>query len=279
MARSCAGLRSVASSPRYRTPHARNLPLPVISRRPSSPTRLSAPCFEIFSASWIMPVETSGRDRTSSTKSGSFELARRSRSRRSIWVFARIDRSCSFRPARAASWTASTTANSRSLRLRARRRSRGMFLAEMQAGEMARGEPLLSQQRGHEQRSHAAVAAPLGATGVELLQRCRTDARPGGADNRLSRRSTRHITACGVSSRTIGSEEAALATGVRSDLSEGERRQKLSDHSLRAGLALSAEVDERNVQKHLGHASAEMTRKYQRRRDRFRVNLTKASGL
>lgn len=29
----------------------------------------------------------------------------------------------------------------------------------------------------------------------------------------------------------------------------------------------------------LGHASAEMSRKYQRRRDRFRVNLTKASGL
>ncbi len=27
------------------------------------------------------------------------------------------------------------------------------------------------------------------------------------------------------------------------------------------------------------HTSAEMTRKYQRRRDRFRVNLTKASGL
>jgi len=29
----------------------------------------------------------------------------------------------------------------------------------------------------------------------------------------------------------------------------------------------------------LGNACAEMTRKYQRRRDRFRVNLTKASGL
>lgn len=29
----------------------------------------------------------------------------------------------------------------------------------------------------------------------------------------------------------------------------------------------------------LGHASAEMTRKYQRRRDRFHVNLIKASGL
>ena len=41
----------------------------------------------------------------------------------------------------------------------------------------------------------------------------------------------------------------------------------------------SAEVDERYVQKQLGHASAEMTRRYQRRRDRFRVNLTKAAGL
>ena len=52
-----------------------------------------------------------------------------------------------------------------------------------------------------------------------------------------------------------------------------------SGHSLRAGLASSAEVDERYVQKQLGHASAEITRRYQRRRDRFRVNLTKAAGL
>ncbi|RUW75759.1 MAG: site-specific integrase [Mesorhizobium sp.] len=74
-------------------------------------------------------------------------------------------------------------------------------------------------------------------------------------------------------------KRTALAAGVRSDLSEGERGQKFSGHSLRAGLASSAEVDERYVQKQLGHASAEMTRKYQRRRDRFRVNLTKASGL
>ena len=74
-------------------------------------------------------------------------------------------------------------------------------------------------------------------------------------------------------------KRAALAAGVRGDLSEGERGQKFSGHSLRAGLASSAEVDERYVQKQLGHASAEMTRKYQRRRDRFRVNLTKASGL
>ena len=74
-------------------------------------------------------------------------------------------------------------------------------------------------------------------------------------------------------------KRSALAAGVRGDLSEGERGQKFSGHSLRAGLASSAEVDERYVQKQLGHASAEMTRKYQRRRDRFRVNLTKASGL
>ncbi|UOK73559.1 site-specific integrase [Ancylobacter polymorphus] len=74
-------------------------------------------------------------------------------------------------------------------------------------------------------------------------------------------------------------KRAALAAGVRGDLSEGEREIKFSGHSLRAGLASSAEVDERYVQRQLGHASAEMTRRYQRRRDRFRVNLTKAAGL
>ncbi|MER9363781.1 site-specific integrase [Mesorhizobium sp. M0500] len=74
-------------------------------------------------------------------------------------------------------------------------------------------------------------------------------------------------------------KRAALAAGVRGDLSEGERAKKFAGHSLRAGLASSAEVDERYVQKQLGHASAEMTRRYQRRRDRFRINLTKASGL
>ncbi|MGO7042169.1 site-specific integrase [Rhizobium acaciae] len=74
-------------------------------------------------------------------------------------------------------------------------------------------------------------------------------------------------------------KRAAMAAGVRGDLSEIERAFKFSGHSLRAGLASSAEVDERYVQKQLGHTSAEMTRRYQRRRDRFRVNLTKASGL
>jgi len=74
-------------------------------------------------------------------------------------------------------------------------------------------------------------------------------------------------------------KKTALAAGVRGDLTEGERGRKFSGHSLRAGLASSAEVDERYVQKQLGHASAEMTRRYQRRRDRFRINLTKAAGL
>lgn len=74
-------------------------------------------------------------------------------------------------------------------------------------------------------------------------------------------------------------KKTALAAGVRGDLSETERGQKFAGHSLRAGLASSAEIDERHVQKQLGHASAEMTRRYQRRRDRFRINLTKAAGL
>jgi len=74
-------------------------------------------------------------------------------------------------------------------------------------------------------------------------------------------------------------KRAAIAAGVRGDLSEDERQGKFASHSLRADLASSAEVDERNVQKQLGHVSAEMTRRYQRRRDRFRVNLTKAAGL
>ena len=67
--------------------------------------------------------------------------------------------------------------------------------------------------------------------------------------------------------------------GLRPELSKAERLRLYSGHSLRAGLASSAEVDERYVQKQLGHTSAEMTRRYQRRRDRFRVNLTKAAGL
>lgn len=74
-------------------------------------------------------------------------------------------------------------------------------------------------------------------------------------------------------------KHTVLKSGIRADLPAQERLALFSGHSLRAGLASAADVDERYVQKHLGHASAEMTRRYQRRRDRFRVNLTKAAGL
>jgi integrase len=74
-------------------------------------------------------------------------------------------------------------------------------------------------------------------------------------------------------------QRCALAAGLRGDLSEGERRLAFGGHSLRAGLASSAQIEEAHVQKHLGHASAEMTRRYQRKRDRFQINLTKAAGL
>lgn len=74
-------------------------------------------------------------------------------------------------------------------------------------------------------------------------------------------------------------KQTVLKSGIHANLPEKDRLALFSGHSLRAGLASSAEVDERYVQKQLGHASAEMTRRYQRRRDRFRVNLTKAAGL
>ncbi|MDE9452092.1 tyrosine-type recombinase/integrase [Aliiroseovarius sp. Z3] len=74
-------------------------------------------------------------------------------------------------------------------------------------------------------------------------------------------------------------KSTVLKSDIRAELPEKERIALFSGHSLRAGLASSAEVDERYVQKQLGHSSAEMTRRYQRRRDRFRVNLTKAAGL
>ncbi|MBB3995870.1 integrase [Sulfitobacter undariae] len=74
-------------------------------------------------------------------------------------------------------------------------------------------------------------------------------------------------------------KQTVLASDIRNDLPEKERLALFSGHSLRAGLASGAHVDERYIQKQLGHASVEMTRRYQRSRDRFRVNLTKAAGL
>ena len=70
-----------------------------------------------------------------------------------------------------------------------------------------------------------------------------------------------------------------LESCIGPDLPDDERVRKYSGHSLRAGLASGADVDERYIQKQLGHSTVEMTRRYQRNRDRFRVNLTKAAGL
>src|ERR1700722_13124651 len=74
-------------------------------------------------------------------------------------------------------------------------------------------------------------------------------------------------------------QKCALVAGLRGDLAEGERRLAFGGHSLRAGPAPPAQIEEAYVQKPLGHASAEMTRRYQRKRDRFKINLTKAAGL
>lgn len=100
-----------------------------------------------------------------------------------------------------------------------------------------------------------------------LFRRILRDNKTVGAD----RLSDKHI------ARLI--KRTVLDAGIRTDLPEAERLNLFAGHSLRAGLATSVEVDERHVQKQLGHVSAEMTRRYQRRRDRFRVNLTKAAGL
>ena len=85
-----------------------------------------------------------------------------------------------------------------------------------------------------------------------------------------------------AASAAIGAASRELRLPViRTD---AERLAEIAQRTQQSYLAflaevLSAEVDERYVQKQLGHASAEMTRRYQRRRDRFRVNLTKAAGL
>ena len=55
--------------------------------------------------------------------------------------------------------------------------------------------------------------------------------------------------------------------GLRRRLPEGERKRAFAGHSLRAGHASSTQIEEAHVQRHLGHASAEMTRRYQFRAD------------
>lgn len=83
-------------------PHARNLPLPVISRRPSSITIRRAACGVASSAFATIPADTNGFAMTSSTSSGNFDDIRRPSNFRSIIVFAKVSRSCSFIPISAA---------------------------------------------------------------------------------------------------------------------------------------------------------------------------------
>lgn len=52
-------------------------------------------------------------------------------------------------------------------------------------------------------------------------------------------------------------KSTVLKSGIRGELPEKDRLALFSGHSLRAGLASSAEVDERYVQKQLGHALSE----------------------
>ena len=108
----------------------------------------------------------------------------------------------------------------------------------------------------------------LGRIGHGPLFRRIAKKNSGGAAERLT---DKHV------ARLV--QRCALVAGIRGDLPEGERKRAFAGHSLRAGLASSAQIEEAHVQKHLGHASAEMTRRYQRKRDRFKVNLTKAAGL
>ena len=67
--------------------------------------------------------------------------------------------------------------------------------------------------------------------------------------------------------------------GIGGDLPEAERLAAFSGHSLRVGLASSVDPDNRHLQKHLGHASPQMTALYRRNRTPFRVNMSKAAGL
>jgi integrase len=129
---------------------------------------------------------------------------------------------------------------------------------EIGCGEVERSCPVraLSRWRNFSRQDAGPVFRQISRDGARVL------------DRRLS---DKHV------ARLV--KRTAEEAGLRDDLAEAARRDLFSGHSLRAGLASHAEVEERFVQKQLGHASADMTRRYQRRRERFRVNLSKAAGL
>lgn len=74
-------------------------------------------------------------------------------------------------------------------------------------------------------------------------------------------------------------KKAVVKAGVGAHLNRPDPQSAYAGHSLRSGFASSAEIDEGKVQRQLGHASSDMTRRYQRHRQRFKTNLTKATGL
>ena len=120
---------------------------------------------------------------------------------------------------------------------------------EIGRGSTPRNLPRRAARNLDAARSHQSRARCSGRS------RARTAAsRPSGSPTSMSRDSSRRC---------------AMQAGIRGDLTEGERKRAFGGHSLRAGLASSAQIEEAHVQKHLGHASAEMTRRYQRKRDRF----------
>jgi integrase len=74
-------------------------------------------------------------------------------------------------------------------------------------------------------------------------------------------------------------KRSADAAGLRPDVTGPARRALFSGHSLRAGFASYAALDERHIQRQLGHASVDTTRLYQRRAERFGAAATKSLGF
>lgn len=76
-----------------------------------------------------------------------------------------------------------------------------------------------------------------------------------------------------LQARTVYNLVKDLAARIGLDASE------FGAHSLRAGHATFSQAPEADVQKQLGHAKAEMTRRYRRHRDPLDIDMTKALGL
>jgi len=96
------------------------------------------------------------------------------------------------------------------------------------------------QGKGIDFPAYAAWTRTSAQRWSELATRLREET---GIDVALEQRGGVHL--C-LSERELV-KRTALAAGVRGDLTEGERARRFAGHSLRAGLASSAEVDERYI--------------------------------